>query len=253
MISIYDLRCHVWHCAPDRGAARSIDMCDETLAAMLDNNFSLPAQPPPRVVKQSIGDRRADFIRMIGKVAASPTAARSTEEAAKILATKESNATNGLETSTFIVATRIRPAFSELESGDENFECCLKAAAAEDDAAAEAAVVLLPKISLRGVPKLEKSSFAFDHTFSQQASNDEVFAAVGQPLVARALAGEVAVLFAYGQTGSGKTHTVGGVMDRVVGELFPSGTPPSAARHAHFSYLEILGNKVHGSIYYVCG
>ena len=65
-----------------------IDMCDETLAAMLDNNFSLPAQPPPRVVKQSIGDRRADFIRMIGKVAASPTAARSTEEAAKILATK---------------------------------------------------------------------------------------------------------------------------------------------------------------------
>jgi hypothetical protein len=41
--------------------------------------------------------------------------------------------------------------------------------------------------------------------YSQQ---DEVFAAVGEPLVAEVLKGFNATIFAYGQTGTGKTHTM---------------------------------------------
>ena len=36
-------------------------------------------------------------------------------------------------------------------------------------------------------------------------SEADIFAALGRPLVAKTLAGEVGVIFAYGQTGSGKT------------------------------------------------
>ena len=42
---------------------------------------------------------------------------------------------------------------------------------------------------------------------SMQNGADDVFEALGVPLVNRAKEGMVGVVFAYGQTGSGKTHT----------------------------------------------
>jgi chromosomal replication initiation ATPase DnaA len=63
---------------------------------------------------------------------------------------------------------------------------------------------------LKGMPTLDKANFAFDRFFGADATDDEVYAALGRPLVHRAMAGQVGVVFAYGQTGSGKTHTMGG-------------------------------------------
>lgn len=209
-------------------------------------NAARPPARPPRAVKQTIGERRDDFIGMISKEVSAEAAATTEAAAAAVLAAKASNATNGLATSTFLVCARMRPAFeSELAEGGESFECVLKTAAAKE--AVEEVTVLLPKLSLRGDPKLEKSKFTLDHAFGQAASNDEVFAALGRPLVAKAFAGEVGVIFAYGQTGSGKTFTMSAMMDRVVAELFPSDGAPDAAtaRAARFSYLEILGSAVH--------
>ena len=213
---------------------------------MNNANAARPPARPPRAVKQTIGERRDDFIGMISKEGSAEAAATTEAAAAAVLAAKASNATNGLATSTFLVCARVRPAFeSELAEGGETFECVLKTVATKE--AVEEVTVLLPKLSLRGDPKLEKSKFTLDHAFGQAASNDEVFAALGRPLVAKAFAGEVGVIFAYGQTGSGKTFTMSAMMDRVVAELFPfDGAPDAAtARAARFSYLEILGSAVH--------
>ena len=215
---------------------------------MNNANAVRPPARPPRVVKQTIGERRDDFIGMISKEESAEAAATTEAAAAAVLAAKASNATNGLATSTFLVCARLRPAFeSELAEGGESFECVKKTATVATKEAVEEVTVLLPKLSLRGDPKLEKSKFALDHAFGQAASNDEVFAALGRPLVAKAFAGEVGVIFAYGQTGSGKTFTMSAMMDRVVAELFPSDGAPDAAtaRAARFSYLEILGSAVH--------
>ena len=198
----------------------------------------------PRLVKQTIGERRDDFMSMIAKERVADQAATTEAAAAAVLAAKEGHATNGLSTSTFLVCARMRPAFeAELAQGGDNFEVALKTTTAE---AEEAVTVLLPKLSLRGVPKLERSSFAFDHTFGQAANDDDIFAALGRPLTAKALCGEVGVIFAYGQTGAGKTFTMTAVMDRVVAELFPPSSPSGTApRAVRFSYLEILGSSVH--------
>ena len=220
---------------------------DEVLT-MNNANAARPPARPPRVVKQTIGERRDDFIGMISKEESAEAAATTEAAAAAVLAAKASNATNGLATSTFLVCARLRPAFeSELAEGGESFECVKKTATVATKEAVEEVTVLLPKLSLRGDPKLEKSKFALDHAFGQAASNDEVFAALGRPLVAKAFAGEVGVIFAYGQTGSGKTFTMSAMMDRVVAELFPSdgASDAATARAARFSYLEILGSAVH--------
>ena len=146
--------------------------------------------------KQSIGDLCKDFIAMIAKEKVAEEAATTEANALAVLAAKEMNATNGLATSTFLVCARMRPAFeTELAEGGENFECVLKTTCAEEGA--EEATVLLPKISLTGIPKIERSSFLFDHTFGPGATNDDIFAALGRPLVAKTLAGEVGVIFAY--------------------------------------------------------
>ena len=153
------------------------------------NNAARPAaRGPPRMGKQTIGERRDDFIGMISKEVSAEAAATTEAAAAAVLAAKASNATNGLATSTFLVCARMRPVFeSELAEGGESFECVLKTAAAKE--AVEEVTVLLPKLSLRGDPKLEKSKFTLDHAFGQAASNDGVFAALGRPLIAKVLAG----------------------------------------------------------------
>lgn len=78
----------------------------------------------------SVGDQREDFIRMI--VDQQPEeAAVTAEAAAAVLAAKESNANNGLETSTFVVCTRVRPSFdAERALGGDHFDCVFKAASA---------------------------------------------------------------------------------------------------------------------------
>ena len=128
----------------------------------------------PRVQKTSIDDHKATFIELIAEQATKAAAAaeaRGTTAEADVINEKQMNADNGLQTSTFTVCTRIRPAF-EAELGNGEFSCLLACAPRTDakNDTTEAAVVLSPTISMRGEPKLERSSFAFDHTFGPASS-----------------------------------------------------------------------------------
>jgi len=72
---------------------------------------------------------------------------------------------------------------------------------------------------------VEAQDFAFDGVFSGSASQEDVFAAVGQPVLLECLAGFNGTILAYGQTGSGKTHSLlesgeAGVLPRLACELF---------------------------------
>uniref|UniRef100_H3G7K3 Kinesin-like protein n=1 Tax=Phytophthora ramorum TaxID=164328 RepID=H3G7K3_PHYRM len=53
-------------------------------------------------------------------------------------------------------------------------------------------------------------AFRFDHVFSAEAQQSDVYNASLQPLLASLLHGFNVTVLAYGQTGSGKTHTMGG-------------------------------------------
>lgn len=64
------------------------------------------------------------------------------------------------------------------------------------------------------------SSFSFDHVFSPDITQTQVFEEV-QPLVQSALDGYHVCLFAYGQTGSGKTHTMQGGTDPDTAGIIP--------------------------------
>ena len=192
----------------------------------------------------SVADHRDEFINLIAEQTskAEAAAAARTEEAARdVIGAKQMNADNGLQTSCFTVCTRVRPAFeAELAEGGDNFSCLLacgpKTAGTETT---EAAVVLLPTVSMRGAPKLEKKAFAFDHTFGPASTDDGIFERIGMPLVARAKAGQVACIFAYGQTGSGKTHTIGNLLDRVVNQLFVKEDGPHR-RHLGEVHVELI-------------
>lgn len=50
--------------------------------------------------------------------------------------------------------------------------------------------------------------FSMDWIFDMDATQEEVYAIVGEPRVARVLQGYNCCLLAYGQTGSGKTYTM---------------------------------------------
>ena len=52
--------------------------------------------------------------------------------------------------------------------------------------------------------------FTFDNVFDEFVTNEELYMACLQPVIAAAFEGAKVTVFAYGQTGSGKTHTMMG-------------------------------------------
>ncbi|XP_037933956.1 kinesin-like protein KIF23 [Teleopsis dalmanni] len=68
--------------------------------------------------------------------------------------------------------------------------------------------------------------YIFKHVFEPEANQNDVFAAVAQPLVENLIKGRNSLLFTYGVTGSGKTYTMTGdsrhrgVMPRCLDTLF---------------------------------
>ncbi|CAG5127064.1 unnamed protein product, partial [Candidula unifasciata] len=106
--------------------------------------------------------------------------------------------------------------------------------------------------------QLKIREFTFDHSFwsldeddSNFASQEKVFAALGEDVVSSAFDGYNVCIFAYGQTGSGKTHTMMGYEDdpglipRFCNALFCRLHDNSSASYQiHVSYLEIYNEKV---------
>jgi hypothetical protein len=68
----------------------------------------------------------------------------------------------------------------------------------------------------------------FDRAFGPAATQDDVYDAVGGPIVAKVLDGYNGALLAYGQTGTGKSFTMG-ILDRVESES--AGIIPRALSH----------------------
>ena len=137
------------------------------------------------------GEHAAKFAELAQREAEKMTAALSalrlaaSEQPRDVVAEKQASTANGgLETSTFTVAARVRP-LSDAErrsDGGHAFACVTPAGPGKSKYAEEAAV-LTPKLSLKGVPTLEKSNFAFDKFFPADADDDDVYATLGRPLV----------------------------------------------------------------------
>lgn len=192
--------------------------------------------------KASVADLHDVFIRL---VADSTPALEVAPRSHSMIDAKAGNSTNGLETSTFTLCTRIRPTLpNEQGMGGEMFTCIVPGpTSVAGDERTETVLILTPKLSMVGDPTLEPTSFAFDYTFGGESTNDQVYAAVGAPLVRRAMAGSVGVVFAYGQTGSGKTHTMNGLMDGCISQIY-SENSSGGKRQVTFSYIEVQGQKI---------
>ena len=176
------------------------------------------------------------------KLVANATPVNSDRVFVDAITVKASGASNGLETSTFTVCARVRPLLGdELTAGGESFAALVPGLRQSEDEAVsgsytEQMLLCTPKVSLMGKPKIESKTFDFDYAFGADSNNEEVYKLCCQPLVNRALNGQVGVIFAYGQTGSGKTHTMNGIMDQLIeSEIFSPDTAVS------FSYLEVRG------------
>ena len=155
--------------------------------------------------KPTIAQCHDTFVEMVQEMAPDPPPANA-RPATSLVNQKESGGANGLETATFTVCTRIRPVLeSEVDLGGENFLCVLPGGPSteqEEKLHTESAVLLAPKLSIRSVPELTRSSFTLDYVFSGE-TEQAIYDTVGAPLVERALCGRTGVIFAYGQTGSG--------------------------------------------------
>lgn len=62
--------------------------------------------------------------------------------------------------------------------------------------------------------------FQYDHVFSTEDDNDNIFDIVAAPIIEKCLNGYNGTIFAYGMTGSGKTYSMRGVMKNSVEMLF---------------------------------
>ncbi|GBG30932.1 Kinesin-like protein KIF15 [Hondaea fermentalgiana] len=113
-------------------------------------------------------------------------------------------------------------------------------------------------------PANEEQRFVYDGVFDGKSTQEEVYAACGEPLVSEVVKGFNCTVLAYGQTGSGKTHTIfgpdlaledpdsamRGVLPRLLEDLFAR-FKTEAREHDKMEFLckgglvEIYNERVH--------
>ncbi|CAL6049878.1 Kinesin-like_protein [Hexamita inflata] len=109
-----------------------------------------------------------------------------------------------------------------------------------------------PKVKVDLTKYIEVSTFRYDHVFSEQADNYEVYFYTAKPLINAIFQGKNATCFAYGQTGSGKTWTMmqreTGIYVLAVNDIFHMlQSDPNYSRlrlTVTVSFYEIYGNKL---------
>jgi len=98
-----------------------------------------------------------------------------------------------------------------------------------------------------------RSVFSFDSIFEENATTQQVYNAMVQPIVHGVANGQNGTMFCYGTTGSGKTHTMqgevkkdDGIIQLVASDLFKSIQEHSTERDfcVKVSYIEIYNEKV---------
>lgn len=101
---------------------------------------------------------------------------------------------------------------------------------------------------------VEAREFAFDGAFGPSCSQEDVFKAVGRPVLQDCLAGINGTVLAYGQTGSGKTYSLQnpgpkanrtGLLPRLVADLFAlADTDTSSVLEIEAAALQIYNEQV---------
>lgn len=166
-----------------------------------------------RRIREAGNTGDVDFIGMV-------QAWRDEHQAAAIPYEQTSNAfgstlsKNGSASSKICICVRKRPV-SNKEIAKKDHDCIT--------ILHPTAWIHVPKHRVDGITKyLDHTSFAFDYTFCENSSTEDVYHYTTLPLVEEVVAGKGcrATVFAYGQTGSGKTHTMSGIQSRVVDDLF---------------------------------
>ncbi|OQR68726.1 hypothetical protein BIW11_12722 [Tropilaelaps mercedesae] len=100
-------------------------------------------------------------------------------------------------------------------------------------------------------PDCQHNVFAFDHIFSQEKTNADIYEEVVGPIIDSVLDGYHGTVFAYGQTSSGKTHTMmgndadPGIIKRAIAYIFEQ-IHKAADREfmIRISYLEIYNEQI---------
>lgn len=108
------------------------------------------------------------------------------------------------------------------------------------------AIIHERKFKVDGITKcLESHNFEFDRVFDEDASTEDVYRTVTQPLVPWVIdRGGQATLFAYGQTGSGKTHTMTGIQRHLAEQTFDTiGRRRVEMLEVSVSFFEIYGGR----------
>ncbi|KAK4309435.1 hypothetical protein Pmani_018932 [Petrolisthes manimaculis] len=93
--------------------------------------------------------------------------------------------------------------------------------------------------------------YAFDRVFGSEYGNEDVYAAVAQPIVESALTGFNGTVFAYGQTSSGKTYTMmgekknPGIIPLAIQNIFHTiQNTPDREYLIRVSYMEIYNENI---------
>jgi kinesin family member 2/24 len=136
------------------------------------------------------------------------------------------------------VIVRKRPLNSkEVERGDADVLEC--------DAPGATLYVNEPKVKVDLTKYVERHSFSFDDVFDEDITNDALYLAAVQPLIATVFRAGRATCFAYGQTGSGKTYTMGPLPQRAAQDVFRVlALPEYCSLTLGVSCFEIYGGKI---------
>jgi chromosomal replication initiation ATPase DnaA len=98
--------------------------------------------------------------------------------------------------------------------------------------------------------------FTFDHVFTEDSTQQEVYQQAAQPAVVSTLQGYNATIIAYGQTGTGKTYTMEGIhndglhqgiVPRAIKDIFSSISADKAPHNQYLvraSYLQIYNEVI---------
>ncbi|KAK3892880.1 hypothetical protein Pcinc_003281 [Petrolisthes cinctipes] len=99
--------------------------------------------------------------------------------------------------------------------------------------------------------KVVATPYAFDRVFGSEYGNEDVYAAVAQPIVESALTGFNGTVFAYGQTSSGKTYTMMGdkknlgIIPLAIQNIFRTiQNTPDREYLIRVSYMEIYNENI---------
>lgn len=90
-------------------------------------------------------------------------------------------------------------------------------------------------------PFINHLQFEFDHVFSEETQNQEVYRLAAFDLVLNTREGGTGTMFMFGQTGSGKTHTMAAIEEMAAKDLFEGATPGSD--WIDLQFVELRGNR----------